>query len=112
MNEKDSQNKTALLYIIAAVVLYSALPITFSVGGASNAPFLFVAVMYLFYSISNITYLFFAYKKKINQTTLKIILNNLRHPAIFFAVFGLFTYVLFGYIRISQPMKYDPDAVL
>ncbi len=64
MSEIDNQNKLALLYMIAVVVLLSTMPITFSFGGASNAPFLFVALVYLFGAISNVTYLFFAYREK------------------------------------------------
>ena len=106
MNEKVNQNKSALLYMVAAVVLFSALPITFSIGGASNAPFLFVALMELSAFISSVIYLFREYKKKTNQATLKIILNNLRHPAIFLGVFGLFTYVLFAFA-----LRYVDEAV-
>ena len=106
MNEKVNQNKSALLYIIAAVVLFSALPITFSIGGASNAPFLFVAVVCLFASISNITYLFFKYPEKINQSNRKIILSHLRRPLIFFGAFGLFGYVLFAFA-----LRYIDEAI-
>ena len=106
MNVKVNQNKSALLYMVVAVVLFSALPITFSIGGASNAPFLFVALMELSAFISSVIYLFREYKKKTNQATLKIILNNLRHPAIFFGVFGLFTYVLFAFA-----LRYVDEAV-
>ena len=87
-------------------MLFSALPITFSIGGASNAPFLFVALMELSAFISSVIYLFREYKKKTNQATLKIILNNLRHPAIFLGVFGLFTYVLFAFA-----LRYVDEAV-
>ena len=125
MNEKVNQNKSALLYMVVAVVLFSALPITFSVGGASNAPFLFVALMYLSTIITNITYLFFAYPKKINRATLNIILNylpnkaivcsvfsreitlkNLPHPAIFWVVFGIFDYVVFAFA-----LRYVDEAI-
>ena len=106
MNVKVNQNKSALLYMVVAVVLFSALPITFSIGGASNAPFLFVALMELSAFISSVIYLFREYKKKTNQATLKIILNNLRHPAIFLGVFGLFTYVLFAFA-----LRYVDEAV-
>ena len=107
MNEKVSQNKSALLYIIAAVVLFSALPIAFSVGGASNAPFLFVALMYLFYAIANIAYLFYKYSEKINQATCEIILENLWHPATFWAaLFGSVDYVFFAFA-----LRYVDEAI-
>ena len=102
----QSQNKSALIYILAAVVLFSALPITFSLGGASNAPFLFVALMYLFYLINNITYLFVVYRKKINQKTFKTIMKNVRNPAIFYGSF-----VTFGYVFFAFALRYVDEAI-
>ena len=106
MNEKVNQNKSALLYMIAVVVLLSTMPITFSFGGASNAPFLFVALVYLFGAISSVTYLLFAYREKIKQSTLKIIISNLRHPAIFSMALTTAGYVLFAF-----SLKYVDEAV-
>ena len=102
----ENENKSALLYVIAAVVLFSTLPIAFSIGGASKAPFLFATVMYLFSFIANITYLFFKYPKKINQKTHEIIRSKMRHPMIFWSAFGLFSYVFFAF-----SLRYVDEAI-
>ena len=92
-----SQDKSALGCVVVAVLLYSALPIVFSFGGASNAPFLFVAFIKLFSIFSSAVYLFYGYEEKMNQATLKIILNHLRHKTIFWTVSTHFAYVIFAF---------------
>ena len=99
-------NKSALLYIIGAVILFSTLPIAYSVGQASNTPFLFVTLMYLSSLFSNATYFFISHRKKINRTTLKVIIKKLPQPAIYLATIGQFGYVLYAY-----SLRYIDEAI-
>ena len=83
--------------MVAVVLLFSAAPTVFSLGGASKTPFLFVAFIYLATVINHILYLMLVYPHKANTKTLKTILNNLWHPAIILVAFTRFGYVLFAF---------------
>ena len=92
-----SQNKVAIVYMLAAVVLFSTLSVSFAIGGASNAPFLFVALAYLLVAINNIVYLFWLYPLNRNWKTLEVIWKNLWHPTIFWTILAGFEYVFFAF---------------
>ena len=93
--DAHSQNKMAVVYMFGSVLLFSVLPIVFSVGGADKAPFLFSAVIQFFALISYFVYLV-TFKPAINNQTLKIVLANFRHSAIWWATLGTFSYALFA----------------
>ena len=92
-----SNNKSALGYMLAAMMLFSMLSIAFVFGGASKAPFLFVGLTLLFSGISSTIYLLIRYTKKINRETFKIIYANLRHPALVWVALGHFDYAIFAF---------------
>ena len=84
-------------YILLAVVLYSTLPIAFILGGASNAPFLFVSVIWLSAGICNAIYLFARYPQKSNVETYKLIRENLWNSKIAWLAITYFDYIIFAY---------------
>ena len=96
VNASD-QNKAAVIYMLVAVVLFSTLSVSFGIGGASKAPFLFVALAYLLVAINNIVYLFWLYPLKRNWKTLEVIWDNLWHPALFWTILAGFEYVFFAF---------------
>ena len=118
LKDSESQNKSALLYMIAAVVLYSTLQIAFSFGGASNAPFLFVALVYSGSLICNVVYLYWVYPKEMNRGTLKIIRENLWSPTlgkvpIIGAVPVIFwvTFSHIDYVLLAFSLRYVDEAI-
>ena len=96
--DSKSRNKSALGYMVGAVMLYSTLPIAFSLGGASQAPFLFIAMVYFCSFICNVIYLRRHYPEKAKNTeTIKAIKDNLRHPALFWVTLATAGYLLFSF---------------
>ena len=93
-----AQNKAALVYMLLGVLLFSTLPIAFTLGGANKAPFLFVAVVCLFVAISNVSYLMYVYPSKITRDTFKQIKRNLIHPALLWTTFAQIDYVIFAFV--------------
>ena len=77
-----NKNKSALIYMIAAVLLFSVLQIAFSFGGASSAPLLFSAWVYSGSLIYNIIYLFWFHSGKMKLGTFKIITKNIWNPTL------------------------------
>ena len=92
-----SQNKVAIVYMLLAVLLFSTLPIAFILGGANNAPFLFVAVVSLFVAISNVGYLLCVYPSTINRDTFRQIRKNFIHPALLWSTVAQVDYVIFAF---------------
>ena len=92
-----NQNKVAIVNMLLAVLLFSTLPIAFILGGASNAPFLFVAITLLCASLGGIGYLCLTCPSKINLKTLKTISANLRHPIFIWVIVGNFDYIIFAF---------------
>ena len=93
----DGQNKVAMAYMLLAVLLFSTLPIAFTLGGANNAPFLFVAVVCLFVAVSNVGYLLCVYSSRINRDTFKQIRRNFIHPALLWTTLAQIDYVIFAF---------------
>ena len=102
----SSNNKTAILCMLASALLFSMMPVAFIIGEAHKTPFLFVGILYVLSFVGNIIYLTFVYPDKINQRTLKTIFLNIRHPAIYWMAFTTSGYLLFTF-----SLKYIDESV-
>ena len=100
-------NRAAFQYVIGSVLLFSILPIVFSVSNAVKAPFLFSAMLQYSACISYVVYLLNTNKHPSisSKETIQLIKNNWFNPTIRWAVIGTFSYALFAfslkYIGIS-----------
>ena len=89
-------NRMAIFYMLAAAILFSFLPFTFSIGDAHNAPFLFNAVLQFSSAATCIIFLAGFNLPLFNRKTFALILANLRSRALFWATVGTFEYVFFA----------------
>ena len=94
MSNNNKQNKAAIIYMGAYVLLASMMALVYSIGNASKFPFMFSAIAYFFSSIICISY---AISLKPNQRTVKLIKTNLLKPAIIFVVLGNIGFAAFPY---------------
>ncbi len=92
-----NENRSALICMLIATVLFSTLPISFSIGGASDTPFLFVSAVKFFEFVICAIALFYFNKSNTNYAVLNTIRRNITHPAIVWATLANFDYVFFAF---------------
>ncbi len=106
---QQQNNKSALGFMLGAVVLYSIDPIAFSLGGANNAPFLFAALINFSSLISGLVFLVWWHRtKRKNQTvkeTLGVIYSKFYTKAFFWLSMARFQHIFFAmslsYINVA-----------
>ncbi len=107
--KQQEENKSALGYMLIAVLLFSAFPFTFAIGNASAAPFLFVALMNFSAVITGLGFLvWFQRTKRENQTakkTLRVIYSKIYTKAFFWLTIARFETIFFAmslaYINVA-----------
>ncbi len=99
-SKQQQNNKLALVFMLGAVVLYSAKPLSFSIGKSGNAPFLFVALLFFFATISSLCYLLWMHrtqrKHQSTRETLKIIYKKTFSKAFPLLLLSRFQHLFFA----------------